>query len=123
FRSYSSPADSYADHSDFLKNSSRYAFLFKLDPTKYREWAYGLKKAGYATNNKYPEILIKYIEDSNLEQYTLIALGKLQPEDEVLVGVGRTIGSQAVITTSAPAQTIPTTAVVREDRPVREFPS
>ncbi len=47
FRSYSKPEESYSDHSDFLKNGSRYAFLFQLDPTDYRSWAYGLKKAGW----------------------------------------------------------------------------
>lgn len=46
FRSYGRPEDSYMDHSDFLKNSQRYAFLFDLDPTDYEGWAYGLKKPG-----------------------------------------------------------------------------
>src|SRR5438105_6082096 len=46
FRSYASPADSYADHSDFLKNSTRYSSLFSLDPEDYKGWAFGLKKAG-----------------------------------------------------------------------------
>src|SRR5438477_3230803 len=46
FRKYNSPADSYRDHSDFLKGSSRYASLFNLDPLNYSAWAYGLKKAG-----------------------------------------------------------------------------
>ena len=74
FRKYSCAEDSYRDHSDFLKNSNRYAFLFDLDPTDYKDWAYGLKKAGYATNPRYPDILIKNIETYNLEQYTLEGL-------------------------------------------------
>lgn len=86
FRSYAAAADSYMDHSNFLKNSQRYAFLFQLDPTDYKGWAYGLKKAGYATNIKYSQILIKLIEDYNLQQYSLIALGKLAPQDEILAG-------------------------------------
>ena len=57
FRSYAAAADSYRDHSDYLTNSPRYAFLFKLDPEDYESWAYGLKKAGYATNLKYSQIL------------------------------------------------------------------
>ncbi|HLK30554.1 MAG TPA: glucosaminidase domain-containing protein [Puia sp.] len=85
FRSYNAPEDSYKDHSDFLRNSSRYAFLFKIDPMDYSAWAYGLKKAGYATNIRYPQILIKYIEDYNLQQYTLIAMGKMKQEDEKLL--------------------------------------
>jgi len=74
FRKYSCAEDSYRDHSDFLKNSSRYAFLFDIDPTDYKDWAYGLRKAGYATNPRYPDILIKNIETYNLEQYTLQGL-------------------------------------------------
>ncbi|HEY4149917.1 MAG TPA: glucosaminidase domain-containing protein [Chitinophagaceae bacterium] len=85
FRSYSNPEESYRDQSDFLKSSPRYASLFQLDPSDYKSWAWGLKKAGYATNTAYPQILIKIIEDYNLEQYTLIALGKLKREDEVLL--------------------------------------
>jgi LysM repeat protein len=83
FRSYSCAADSYRDHSDFLRNGSRYAFLFQLDPADYEGWAYGLRKAGYATNIRYSQILIKFIKDYNLQQYTLIAMGKMKPEDEV----------------------------------------
>jgi len=77
FRSYSCAADSYRDHSDFLTRSPRYAFLFKLNPEDFESWAYGLKKAGYATNIKYSQILIKLVRDYDLQQYSLIALGKL----------------------------------------------
>ncbi|HJU45335.1 MAG TPA: glucosaminidase domain-containing protein [Chitinophagaceae bacterium] len=83
FRSYGKAEDSYKDHSDFLKGSPRYAFLFDLDPEDYEAWAYGLKKAGYATNIKYSQILIRLIRDYNLQQYTLMALGKLQDEAAV----------------------------------------
>jgi LysM repeat protein len=84
FRKYDDPALSYRDHSDFLKAGERYAFLFKLDPEDYKGWAMGLKKAGYATNPKYGPIIIKLIEDYNLQQYTEIAMGKIPPEAEVL---------------------------------------
>jgi LysM repeat protein len=86
FRSYNSPLDSYRDHSDFLKNSARYGFLFQIDPLDYESWAYGLKKAGYATNPKYPQILIQLIRDYNLQQYTLIAMGKIKPADDMAAG-------------------------------------
>lgn len=76
FRKYDNPMDSYRDHSDFLKNRSHYAFLFNLDPTDYEAWAYGLKKAGYATNPRYPQILINLIKDYDLEDYTLIAMNQ-----------------------------------------------
>jgi LysM repeat protein len=71
FRKYSCAEDSYRDHSNFLRGNSRYAFLFQLDPSDYKDWAYGLRKAGYATNPRYPEILISNIEKYNLEQYTM----------------------------------------------------
>jgi len=66
FRSYTCVADSYRDHSDFLKSGKRYSFLFDLNPQDYHAWAYGLKQAGYATNPKYPQILLKIIQDNNL---------------------------------------------------------
>jgi LysM repeat protein len=74
FRKYPKAEDSYKDHSDFLRTGSRYAFLFMIDPSDYSAWAYGLKKAGYATSPKYPQALIKLIEDYNLQEYTLLAL-------------------------------------------------
>ena len=85
FRAYNAAEDSYRDHSDFLKNSPRYAFLFKYDPTDYESWAYGLKKAGYATNPKYSQVLIKLIRDYNLQDYTLLALGKTVKQPEMVV--------------------------------------
>jgi flagellum-specific peptidoglycan hydrolase FlgJ len=72
FRSYKTADDSYRDHSNFLRGSERYAFLFRYDVKDYKAWAYGLKKAGYATNPNYPLILIKHIEQYNLQQYTLM---------------------------------------------------
>jgi LysM repeat protein len=74
FRSYPDAAASYRDHSDFLKNRPYYADLFKLDPTDYQAWAYGLKKAGYATEKDYPQQLMKVINEYDLNQYTLLAL-------------------------------------------------
>lgn len=79
FRAYNSPDESFKDHSDFLKTSPRYAPLFKLDQTDYRGWAYGLKRAGYATNPAYPAILIKNIEQYNLQQYSLLVLNENNP--------------------------------------------
>jgi LysM repeat protein len=75
FRMYKDAEESYRDHSNFLRGNNRYAFLFKLDPRDYKGWAYGLRKAGYATNPKYPEILIRHIETYNLEQYSLDGAG------------------------------------------------
>ncbi|MFA6334099.1 MAG: glucosaminidase domain-containing protein [Bacteroidales bacterium] len=69
FRKYSRVEDSYTDHSDFLRYRDRYKFLFDLEPTDYKAWAFGLKQAGYATNPQYPQQLIKIIEEYNLTQY------------------------------------------------------
>ncbi len=69
FRKYRSPEASYRDHSKFLRKGQRYAFLFKYPITDYRSWAYGLKKAGYATNPRYPQLLIHYIEKYHLYKY------------------------------------------------------
>ena len=69
FRKYNSASDSYRDHSDYLFYTPRYSSLFKLESTDYRGWAYGLKNAGYATNPRYPQILISNIEKYNLQQF------------------------------------------------------
>ena len=74
FRVYTSAEQSYRDHSDFLKTRPHYSFLFKLEPTDISGWAYGLKRAGYATNPTYPEKLLRVIEDYKLHQYTMLAL-------------------------------------------------
>lgn len=69
FRKYKDPFDSYRDHSQFLLTRNRYAFLFNLKLHDYKGWAKGLKKAGYATNPKYPQLLIKIIEEQQLYKY------------------------------------------------------
>lgn len=69
FRVYDSAEESFQDHSDFLRYRDRYKFLFDLKTTDYKGWAYGLKKAGYATDPNYPAKLIKYIEDYRLYEY------------------------------------------------------
>jgi len=66
FRKYRHAEHSYRDHTDFLVTKRRYAFLFKLNPRDYKGWARGLKKAGYATDPKYPQRLIAIIEEYNL---------------------------------------------------------
>ena len=72
FRKYDSPEESFRDHSDFLRYRDRYKFLFDLDPTDYKGWAHGLRKAGYATDPKYPEKLIRIIEEYELYLYDTV---------------------------------------------------
>lgn len=69
FRSYATAEESFRDHSDFLRYRDRYAFLFDLEPTDYKGWAYGLQKAGYATAQTYAASLIRIIEESELYRY------------------------------------------------------
>jgi LysM repeat protein len=66
FRKYRTAEDSYYDHSEFLRTGSRYSSLFTIDHTDYKGWARGLKKAGYATNPDYANMLIRKIEENNL---------------------------------------------------------
>jgi LysM repeat protein len=69
FRVYPDAGQSYEDHSLFLTTRSRYAKLFELEKSDYKGWAKGLKAAGYATNPKYPELLINLIEGLKLYDY------------------------------------------------------
>ena len=69
FRKYNKVADSYRDHSLFLAERDRYSFLFEYQKTDYKKWARGLKKAGYATNPKYPTLLINLIEKYDLSRF------------------------------------------------------
>lgn len=69
FRKYTHAEYSYRDHSLFLFNRSRYAFLFDYKVTDYKAWAKGLKKAGYATDPRYPKKLINIIERYKLYKY------------------------------------------------------
>lgn len=75
FRKYNHPMYSYRDHSLFLKNRSRYASLFDLRKDDYKKWAFGLKKAGYATDKKYPNKLISLIERYELYKYDKSVMG------------------------------------------------
>lgn len=68
FRQFSSVHSSFIAHSDFLQNQPRYSFLFNLDKMDYEAWANGLKKAGYATDKKYPKKLIELIEKYELHE-------------------------------------------------------
>ena len=76
FRVYGSADESFRDHSDFLRYSKRYHFLFDYNIMDYKAWAHGLKKAGYATDPKYPSKLIRIIEE-----YKLTAYDRMKPSD------------------------------------------
>lgn len=114
FRAYPSAADSYKDHSDFLKSRPWYASLFKLESTDYEGWAYGLKKAGYATEKDYPKKLIHIIQTYDLHKFTLIAIEKKPVE--------KTEVEDAESTTNNPSKEIKkeTVEVEKEDSLIEE---
>ncbi|MFC1732754.1 glucosaminidase domain-containing protein [candidate division KSB1 bacterium] len=101
FRVYDNPQESFRDHSLFLKERSRYAFLFDLNPMDYKAWAHGLKKAGYATEPSYAYMLINLIEKNELHIFdqvedtvNLIAYQKPPEEGEKQFPVsGKTLAS------------------------------
>lgn len=130
FRKYGTPEDSYRDHSNFLKGSARYASLFNLDPTDYKHWAYGLKKAGYATNPRYPQIIIRLIEEYHLQDYTMIALGKPRLNEEEIAKTAVDVSQNEivpVVTISEKEEAVPTVieettkGITRPDYPRGEF--
>ena len=93
FRVYDRPEDSFRDHSNFLKRKN-YAHLFELDKNDYQGWAYGLKSAGYATNPRYPQLLIGIIQKYNLDQYDKPegTVQKIKREDRVFTQIDQNIG-------------------------------
>ena len=89
FRKYGSAETSFRDHSEFLANRKRYSKLFQLKKSDYKNWAKELRKAGYATDRKYPEKLISLIERYKLFQFDQMVLGnayeivEVEPEADI----------------------------------------
>ena len=102
FRVYDTPEESFRDHSDFLRYRDRYKFLFDLNLTDYKGWAYGLKQAGYATDPSYAAKLIKCVEDYDLTRFDLLTEEEiaalpappLQMEEPVAVPGGAPVQEQ-----------------------------
>ena len=81
FRAYETAAESFKDHSDFLRDNWRYAECFKLERTDYKGWAEGLRKAGYATNPKYHILITGLIERFNLQELDIAPMPEgVKPE-------------------------------------------
>lgn len=106
FRVYVKPEDSFRDHSEFLKRK-RYARLFELDKNDYAGWAQGLKDAGYATNPRYPQMLIDLIKRYSLDQFdrSETDLQKIKREDRVLADINKKIGKEDIVD-QAPANNV-----------------
>ena len=84
YRKYRNASESFKDHSDFLRYGQRYAFLFDLEITDYKGWSHGLKKAGYATDPKYAQKLIKIIEDYRLYSFDRELSAKAEENRNIL---------------------------------------
>lgn len=113
FRKYASAECSFRDHSEFLDSSERYQSLFDLPPTDYRAWAHGLRAAGYATNPRYPELLIGLIERHGLHRLDTEALSpELADAAEQRIAAARAAGfTVADVFERTPEQEATTSAV------------
>ena len=115
FRAYEEAELSFKDHSNFLKNRPNYVDLFLLDPVDDTAWAFGLKKAGYATASDYPKKLLKIIDDYELAQYNFPELAN-EIEEE----------ASAKVLADTPVKKTPSDAPVNKvlaDTPVIKTPS
>ena len=65
FRVYTDAAESFKDHSLFLKRD-RYKTLYDIEVSNYKGWAYRLRECGYATDPLYAQKLIRIIEEYEL---------------------------------------------------------
>lgn len=112
FRVYKDARESYRDHSEFLKRK-RYSALFELDKNDYRNWALGLKAAGYATNPKYPDMLINVIDKYKLYQFDQpeTETEKLKREDKVFTEINANIPQEKKKFT--PVETPPSKQVLK----------
>ena len=102
FRVYPTVEDSFRAHSDFLRGRERYKSLFDLDPTDYKGWARGLRRAGYATDPGYATKLINLIEDFQLYRFDTMT-----EDDVVAMTAGEPEAAEAaseeVVVAAAPA--------------------
>lgn len=116
FRVYKDARESYKDHSEFLKRK-RYSALFQLDKNDYVNWAKGLKQAGYATNPKYPDMLVNTIEKYQLHQYDQPESepDKLKREDRVFTEINANIPKETRKFT--PVETPPSKQVINTTDP------
>lgn len=132
FRVYNSVLESYIDHSLILMERKWYQPLFELDMKDYKAWAHGLKKAGYATNPKYADLLIEIIEKYDLHKYDNALLAGYQPLEVVVEQPAEEItpAEEGAPATEGPAneqpeaaKENPTEEVVAEQKPAEEKPA
>ena len=119
FRVYPTVEDSFRAHSDFLRGRERYKALFDLDPTDYKGWARGLRRAGYATDPGYATKLINLIEDFQLYRFDTMTEEDLQGAAEAAPVAEAAVPEAEAPEAVVPAPAAPETAVA-EAQPVRE---
>ena len=119
FRVYPTVEDSFRAHSDFLRDRERYKALFDLDPTDYKGWARGLRRAGYATDPGYATKLINLIEDFQLYRFDTMTEEDLQAAPEAAPVAEAAAPEAEAPEAVVPAPAAPETAVA-EAQPVRE---
>ena len=100
FRKYDNPSESFKDHALFLTGRSRYAKLFTLSKSDYKAWARGLRAAGYATDPKYPDKLISYIERYGLNEYDNMALDANYVPNEKQLVQDLTVSNKRVVSSN-----------------------
>ena len=100
FRKYDNPSESFKDHALFLTGRSRYAKLFTLSKSDYKAWARGLRAAGYATDPKYPDKLISYIERYGLNEYDNMALDSNYVPNEKQLVQDLTVSTKRVVSSN-----------------------
>ena len=106
FRCYKTAEESYKDHSRFLKENKRYAALFQLSITDYKGWAAGLLAAGYATNQKYSELLIRTIEKNGLASFDTMIVNGYNPYSTVVPAKISIVDNKVPSTVVQPNQTV-----------------
>ena len=117
FRQYYDAAESFKDHSEFLKRP-RYTTCFEIAIEDYEGWAYRLRQCGYATDPLYASKLIKLIEDYRLDT---LAVG-VKPIVPAAVVAGGAAEGAAEVTEEAetpkPAKRPLKASVVRKSEPI-----
>ena len=116
FRKYRTVEESFRDHSDFLRYRDRYKFLFDFNVTDYESWAYGLKKAGYATDPAYPRKLIRLIEEYDLDRFDRRERKRHVSKDTSPASAGK----QPSAAVSVPAEVPATPAEVETPKPLSD---
>jgi len=102
FRVYARAADSYADHTDFLRSGRRYANLFSLESTDYKGWAEGLQECGYATSRKYAKKLLELIDRYDLHRFDLVQ--NAVPENNAQPSASGADASESVAAVQEPVE-------------------